>query len=92
MNVKLILSTSLLAACGLASAQSVTEITDPAKIAEIERHAQQLQSQPMASGMGDKMDAKHRMHHAKKHHAKKMKAAAAKDKMAADTPMATETK
>lgn len=91
MNVKMILSSSLLALAGVASAQTATEITDPAKIAEIERHAQQLQSQPMASGM-DKMHHKGAMHHkAKMHHAKKMKATKAEMKMPAeassDTPM-----
>ena len=74
MNIKLILSASLLSLSGLASAQTATEITDPAKIAEIERHAQQLSAQPMAQS-GDRMDgmhAKHRMHAGMRHHKKMM--------------------
>jgi hypothetical protein len=95
MNIKLILSTSLIAVCGIASAQTVTEITDPAKIAEIERHAQQLQSAP-APAMGDHMDGMHhkaKMHKMHKMHAKKMKATAdAAAPAAADTPMAEPAK
>lgn len=85
MNIKLLLSASLLAACGIANAQTATQITDPARIAEIERHAQQLGAQPMAGSggdmhHGDKMDRKHMrehrkhmkaMRHHKKMHAKK---------------------
>jgi hypothetical protein len=95
MKIQHLLSASLIAVCGIASAQTVTEITDPAKIAEIERHAQQLSSAPMPA-MGDKMDG---MHHKAKmhkmhHHAKKMKAmpADAAAPAAADTPMATPAK
>ncbi len=96
MKLQHLLSASLIAVCGIASAQTVTEITDPAKIAEIERHAQQLQSSPMPA-MDSKMDGMHhkaKMH--KMHHAKKMmkpmddKAAA--PAAAADTPMATPAK
>jgi hypothetical protein len=95
MKLQHLLSASLIAVCGIASAQTVTEITDPAKIAEIERHAQQLQSSPMPA-MDSKMDGMHhkaKMH--KMHHAKKMKAMAdnaAAPAPAADTPMATPAK
>jgi hypothetical protein len=77
MKIKLILSASLLCLSGLASAQMATQITDPAKIAEIEAHAQQLGAQPMAQS-GDHMDrmdrmhAKHRMHARMRHHKKMM--------------------
>lgn len=80
---------------GLALAQStVTQITDPAKIAEIEQHAQQLaaggQAQPTpAMGEHEQMHKQKKMHH----RAMKSKAKAkAKDKAAPDTPMATESK
>lgn len=82
---------------GLAMAQStVTEITDPAKISEIEQHAKQLaaggQSQSEATpAMGEHQ---HMGQHKKMHHrAMKNKAKAkAKDKAAPDAPMATESK
>lgn len=80
MNCKLLLSASLLAICGIASAQTATQITDPARIAEIERHAQQLGAQPMPPAgehmhHGDRMDRKHMREHrrhekAMRHHKK----------------------
>ncbi|MFL6707566.1 MAG: hypothetical protein ACJ8HI_05100 [Massilia sp.] len=93
MKTKVILSATLFALCGVVGAQTVTESTDPAKIAEIERHAQQLSSSQMSSGSGEHMDG---MHHKKMHarhmrHAKKMKAAQA-DAAASDTPMAEPAK
>ena len=81
MKIKLLLSASLLAVCAIASAQSVVEITDPAKIAEIERHAQQLGAQPMAApgdhmrgeGMhGDRRHMRHHRKHMRAMHNKKM--------------------
>lgn len=84
MNFKLLLAASLLAAGGIASAQTAVQITDPARIAEIERHAQQLGAQPMAAPApehmhhGDRMDRKHMHKHRKHekamhhHHHKKM--------------------
>lgn len=78
MKLKMIVSASLLALCGFASAQSVVEITDPAKIAEIERHAQQLGAQPMASDQNMRMDMRHdgdRMYHrGERMHRKHMRA------------------
>ncbi|WP_426195957.1 hypothetical protein [Massilia sp. DWR3-1-1] len=81
MKITLFLSASLLALSGIASAQTAVEITDPAKIAEIERHAQQLGAQPMAAtplahphgdhmGRGDRMHRKHMRKHAREmcHH------------------------
>lgn len=77
MKIKLLLSASLLAVCGMASAQTAVEITDPARIAEIERHAQQLGAQPMAAmpmdqhmRHGDRMHRKHMRKHARemRHH------------------------
>jgi len=70
MKIKLLLSASLLAVCGIASAQMAVQITDPARIAEIERHAQQLGAQPMAAPAGEHMhhgdgprgDRMHRKH------------------------------
>lgn len=82
---------------GLALAQSgqVTTITDPAKIAEIERHAEQLKSgQPAAPMMNEtQVKQRHGMRHNKqrKHH-KPMHRGAKKAKAPADTPMATESK
>lgn len=82
MKIKLLLSASLLAVCGMASAQTAVEITDPAKIAEIERHAQQLGAQPMGAPMadqggermrhGDRMHRKHMREHRKMRHHRKM--------------------
>jgi hypothetical protein len=80
---------------GLALAQTATkgatEITDPAKIAEIERHAQQLASAGPAMQNTGERDSIHK--HGKRHH--KNKAAhkrANKDKAPSDTPMANDTK
>lgn len=82
---------------GLALAQqsSVTQITDPAKIAEIEQHAKQLAagggqaSETMpAMGKHDQMRTHKKMHRSMKSKAKSK----AKDKAAPDTPMATESK
>lgn len=82
---------------GLALAQSgqVTTITDPAKIAEIERHAEQLKSgQPATPMMDEQQVKKHNAmrHHKQRKHHKAMHRGAKKDKAPADTPMATESK
>jgi hypothetical protein len=83
---------------GLALAQSnqgVTVITDPAKIAEIERHAEQLKNNqpatPMASEHHGKKHHGMRHHKHRKHH-KAMHKGVKKDKAPSDTPMATESK
>ena len=97
MKTNVILSATLFALCGVVGAQTVTESTDPAKIAEIERHAQQLSSGQVAtgsgSGSGERMDrmSHKRMHARHMRHARKMKAAQA-DAAASDTPMATPAK
>lgn len=98
MNIKLMLSASLLAVCGIASAQTAVQITDPARIAEIERHAQELGAKPMAASgaehmhHGDRMDRRHMRAHRKharamRHH-RAMKAQAKMDAQADSTPMA----
>jgi uncharacterized cupredoxin-like copper-binding protein len=77
MKIKLLLSASLLALCGAASAQTAVQITDPARIAEIERHAQQLGAQPMGSqAMGAPMagEGGERMHRGDRMHRKHMRA------------------
>lgn len=64
MNIKMLLSASILAMCSMANAQTVVEITDPARIAEIERHAQQLGAQPTSAPAGtERMGHGERMHH-----------------------------
>ena len=86
-------------ASGLALAQSaaptgVTENTDPAKIAEIERHAQQLASGAQTTPAMGEHDH-HMKKHATRHHRRMGKHASAmkeKDKAPADMPMATEGK
>ncbi len=90
---------------GLTLAQTATqsgavEITDPAKIAEIERHAQQLASGKQTTPT---MDERHHMQkdgmrhhkqkHGKRHHKNKaMHDRVMKGKAPSDTPMATEGK
>ncbi|MBC7452427.1 MAG: hypothetical protein H7335_01720 [Massilia sp.] len=84
---------------GLALAQTamntgVTESTDPAKIAEIERHAQQLASRASATpvmGEREHMD-KHGMHHNKDKKHKTMHKRAKKGAAPSEVPMATERK
>jgi hypothetical protein len=84
----------------------VTQITDPAKIAEIERHAQQLASGQPTTSMKEERhhmrDGKRHHKHGMRHHGKKhgmrhhknkaMHKDAMKDKAPSDTPMATESK
>lgn len=83
---------------GLALAQSnpgVTQITDPAKIAEIERHAEQLKSGQPTMPMAQEHDGKrhHGMrHHKHRKHHKAMHRRSMKEKAPSDTPMATESK
>jgi hypothetical protein len=83
---------------GLALAQSssgVTVITDPAKIAEIERHAEQLKSGQPSTPMMHEHDGKkkHGMrHHKPRKHHKAMHRGPKKDKAPSDMPMATESK
>jgi hypothetical protein len=83
---------------GLALAQSnqgVTTITDPAKIAAIEAHAEQLKNnQPTTPMMDEQHGRKHHgmRHHKNRKHHKAMHQGAKKDKAPSDTPMATESK
>lgn len=85
---------------GLALAQApmkpgVTESTDPAKIAEIEAHAQRLSGGAGAAPapmMGEHEHMrKHGMRHHKRMH-KGMRKHEMKEKAPSDTPMATEPK
>jgi len=86
---------------GLALAQTamntgVTESTDPAKIAEIERHAQQLASRASATPVVGEREHmrkhKHGMRHHKDNKNKTMHKRAKKDNAPSDMPMATERK
>jgi hypothetical protein len=81
----------------LAQSSAVHEITDPAKIAEIERHAQELASgsqQTTTTTTNAMGEQEHMRDHGARHH-HKMRAKhrrAMKEKAAADQPMATEAK
>lgn len=84
---------------GLALAQSapsstVTEINDPAKIAEIERHAQELAAQQQKTPAMSEHEHMHKP--GMRHHKHKVMKRAKKDKDKAktpsETPMATESK
>lgn len=82
---------------GLALAQSnqgVTVITDPAKIAEIEAHAEQLKNNQPAPMMDEHRGNRHHgmRHHKHARHHKAMHRRAMKEKAPSDTPMATESK
>jgi hypothetical protein len=85
------MTASSLALAQTAKNPGATEITDPAKIAEIERHAQQLASAGPATTMtGERANMKkHGMRH---HKNKAMHKRAMKDKAPSDMPMATESK
>ena len=59
----------------MANAQTAVEITDPARIAAIERHAQELGAKPTAApaagehmGRGDRMHRHHMRKHGMRHH------------------------
>ena len=91
MKAKIWLFASLLSLAGVAMAQNkmATEITDPAKITEIEKHAQNLMSnQPAHADMGDKK-MHHKMHHKmhKKMHKKMNKENMEKKAPEGDAPM-----
>jgi hypothetical protein len=86
------MSVSSLALAQTATSSGVTETTDPAKIAEIERHAEQLRSggQQTTTPMDEPDHAKK---HGKRQHKNKAKGKSeAKDNTSSDTPMATESK
>lgn len=98
MKARTWLFAAAISVSGLALAQSnsgVTQITDPSKIAEIERHAEQLKSgqptTPMANE--ERGERRHGMrHHKQRKHHKAMHRRAMKEKAPSDTPMATESK
>ena len=98
MKARTWLFAAAMSVSGLALAQTnagVTQSTDPAKIAEIERHAEQLKSGQPTTPMMDKHHGKrhHGMRHHKHHkHHKAMHRRAMKEKAPSDTPMATESK
>lgn len=83
------ISASSLALAQTPTNPGVTESTDPAKIAEIERHAQELESRaqttPATGEHETKKSSKHHKNKAK--HKEEMK-----DKAPADAPAATESK
>ena len=100
MKARTWLFAAAISVSGLALAQTatnpgVTTITDPAKIAEIERHAEQLKGNQPAAPMMDEHRVKQRQgmrhHKARKHH-KPMHRGAKQEKAPADAPMATESK
>lgn len=108
MKARIWLFAAAMSITGLALAQTnpgVTQITDPAKIAEIERHAEQLRSGAPATPMMDerrdrrehgmRQDGRRhegRRHHMHRKHHKAMHRRAMKEKAPSDTPMATESK
>lgn len=98
MKARTWLFAAAISVSGLALAQTnagVTTITDPAKIAEIERHAEQLKGNQPATPMMDEQHGKkeHGMrHHKQRKHHKAMHKGMKKEKAPADTPMATESK
>lgn len=85
------MSVSSLALAQTVKNPGVTEITDQAKIAEIEQHAQRLASGAAATPMMGEHDhmQKHDMRHYKH---KGMHKRAMKDKAPSDTPMANDSK
>ena len=84
------LAVALLSISSVALAQGINETTDPAKIAAIEQHAQQLQSGGHAAPM---MSEKGHMHkHPMRHLKGKAHKGAMKDKASADKPLANEGK
>lgn len=94
MKTKTCLFAAALAFSSWAFAQApkpeVTETTDPAKIAEIEKHAQELQARGQTTpAAGEKEHAKKRSKHTK---SKAKPKDENKDKAPAETPAATEGK
>jgi hypothetical protein len=85
------MSVASLALAQTAKNPGAVQITDPAKIAEIERHAQQLASAAPTTPMtGERAQTKK---HGMRHHKNKgMHKRAMKDKAPSDTPMATDSK
>ncbi|HEX9173752.1 MAG TPA: hypothetical protein VF861_13925 [Telluria sp.] len=82
------LSVSCLALAHAAPPKStVTENTDPAKIAEIERRAQELEASAQSKPAAQKPPVRHEKKKSKAKHKPAKKA-----KPASDTPMAPETK
>lgn len=86
------ISVSGLALAQTATNPGVTPITDPAKIAEIQRHAEQLKGKQPAPMMDEQHGKKHHGMRHHKHHKKAMHKGAKKEKAPSDAPMATESK
>lgn len=83
------MSASSLALAQTPTNPGVTESTDPAKIAEIERHAQELESRTPTPATGEREHTKK----SSKHHKNKAKPKEEmKDKAPTETPTATEGK
>ncbi len=68
----------------------VTETTDPAKIAEIEKHAQELEARGQTTPAAGEKD--HTKKHSKQHKSKAKPKDESKEKAPADTPAQTESK
>lgn len=81
------MSVSCLALAQTAPKSQVTEVTDPAKIAEIERRAQELEANAQAKSAAQKPTARH-----EKKKSKAKSKPAKKAKPPSDEPMAPETK
>lgn len=90
------LSISGLAMAQAPMKQGVTQNTDPAKIAEIEAHAQRLASGAAAAPAPMMGEHEHMRKHGMRHHHKRMHKGMSKhdmkEKAPSDTPMATEPK
>ena len=85
------MSVSSLALAQTAPQSNVTESTDPAKVAEVERHAQQLAAGARTTPTMDERDHTQKQHmRSDKSKAKPKRAK--KGKAPSDTPMATERK
>ena len=82
---------SSLALAQTAMNTGVTEITDPARIADIERRAQQLAARAAAAPVVGEREHMHK-HDGRHQKAKSMHKHAKKAKAAPATPMATDTK
>jgi hypothetical protein len=100
MKSSIWLFAAAMSVAGLAMAQSapsstVTEINDPAKIAEIERHAQELAGQQQKTPAMSEHEHMHKpgmRHHKDKPMHKRGKKHMDKDKAPSETPMATDSK
>lgn len=95
MKASALIFSASMCVSGLALAQTdtasgVRENTDPAKIAEIERHAQELESRQQAAPTTDPQDYAKKQKKGERHHKSKSHKPAAKQQPPSDTPAATE--